>query len=70
MTLYGINCVFVDNETHRVTWDLLALHLLGSKLDQMTSQIALGDVISCSSDLLNGKLRGRSVVDVNGKLAR
>ena len=64
--MYGINCVFTDNETRRVAWDLLALHLLGSKLDQMTSQIALGDVISCSSDLLDGELRGRTVVDVNG----
>lgn len=64
ITLYGINCVFVDNDTRSRAWQLLAQHLNGDKLERMTVEIGLSDVIAKSSDLLDGRLRGRTVVDV------
>ncbi|WP_418321000.1 MDR family oxidoreductase [Piscinibacter sakaiensis] len=65
VTLYGINCVFNPNDERRRAWDLLASHLTPERLESMTHEIGLSDAISASSDLLDGRLRGRTVVDVN-----
>jgi len=65
VTLYGINCVFVDNAKRAEAWRLLAQHLNGDRLESMTNEIGLSEVIEQSSALLDGRLRGRSVVDVN-----
>lgn len=65
ITLYGINCVFVPNAQREQAWALLAQHLKGEKLAQMTHEIALSDIVGASVDLLEGRIRGRTVVDVN-----
>jgi acrylyl-CoA reductase (NADPH) len=65
ITLYGINCVFTDNATRARAWALLAEHVRGDTLERMTVEIGLSDVITKSTDLLAGTLRGRTVVDVN-----
>ena len=65
VTLYGINCVFVPNAQREQAWALLAQHLNGERLAQMTHEIALSDIVSASVDLLEGRIRGRTVVDVN-----
>ena len=65
VTLYGINCVFVDNPTRERAWALLAAHLSGERLSRMSTEIGLGDAIGASVDLLEGRIRGRTVVDVN-----
>jgi acrylyl-CoA reductase (NADPH) len=65
ITLYGINSVFVDNATRRQAWELLARHVDVTKLEQMTAEIGLSEVIGYAPKLLDGKLRGRTVVDVN-----
>jgi len=65
VTLYGINCVFVPNAQREQAWALLAQHLNGERLAQMTHEIALSDIVNASVDLLEGRIRGRTVVDVN-----
>jgi len=65
ITLYGINCVYVDNATRTRAWELIASHVVGSKLEEMTSEVALSQAIESASALLDGKLKGRTVVDVN-----
>ena len=65
ITLYGINCVFIDNTTRAQAWALLAQHLTVQTLERMTLESGLSEVIEKSSDLLEGRLRGRTVVDVN-----
>ena len=65
ITLYGINCVFVDNAERTRAWQLLAEHLRPDVLDRMTNEIGLSEVVSASVDLLEVRLRGRSVVDVS-----
>jgi acrylyl-CoA reductase (NADPH) len=65
VTLYGINCVYVDNETRGHAWQLLAQHVHADVLDRMTSEVALSEVIAKSADLLDGRLHGRTVVDVD-----
>jgi acrylyl-CoA reductase (NADPH) len=63
ITLYGINCVFVDNAERTRAWQLLAEHLRPDVLDRMTNEIGLSEVVSASVDLLEGRLRGRTVVN-------
>lgn len=65
VTLYGINCVFVDNATRARAYELLAQHVVGAKLDEMTSEIGLSQVVEASHALLDGKHRGRTVVAVD-----
>ncbi len=65
VTLYGINSVYIDNNTRRVAWDLLAKHVDAAKLQPMIVEIALSEVIEYAPQLIDGKVRGRTVVDVN-----
>jgi acrylyl-CoA reductase (NADPH) len=65
ITLYGINCVFIPNDRRTEAWQLIAEHVRPDLLDRMTTEIALSDVVKNSVDLLEGRLRGRTVVDVN-----
>lgn len=65
VTLYGINCVFVDNSTRARAYDLLADHVLGSKLDEMTSEIGLSEVIAAAQEMIDGRRKGRTVISVD-----
>lgn len=65
VTLYGINCVYVPNETRKIAYDLLATHVLGSKLDDMTSEVGLTQAVAASHELLDGCRKGRTVVAVD-----
>jgi acrylyl-CoA reductase (NADPH) len=65
VTLYGINSVLVPNDKRREAWDLLARHVDAGKLDSMTVEIGLSEVIDYAPRLLDGQVRGRTVVDVN-----
>lgn len=65
VSLLGINCVYVPNAKREVAWRLLADHLDAPTLERMTVDIGLGDAIAKSGELLDGKVRGRVVVDVD-----
>lgn len=65
VTLYGINCVFVPNALREQAWALLAEHVPVALLSELAHDIALGDAMAASTDLLEGRLHGRAVVDVN-----
>jgi acrylyl-CoA reductase (NADPH) len=65
ITLYGINCVYVERSLREQAWALLATHLRRDQLEAMTVEVALSGVVSASLDLLAGHIRGRAVVDVN-----
>ena len=65
VTLYGINCVFVANALRLQAWELLARHLDPTKLESMTVETGLSQVVEQSAALLDGRVRGRCVVDVN-----
>jgi acrylyl-CoA reductase (NADPH) len=65
VTLYGINSVFTPNEQRREAWAMLARHVGRDKLARMTNEIGLSEVIAHAPSLLEGKVRGRTVVDVN-----
>jgi acrylyl-CoA reductase (NADPH) len=65
VTLYGINCVFVENARRADAWRLLAQHVDGATLERMSVEIGLSQAVAQSAVLLDGKVRGRVVVDVN-----
>lgn len=65
VTLAGVNSVTVPIERRVVAWQRLASDLDLDKLDAMTSVVPLGDVTRVAHEILEGKVRGRVVVDVN-----
>jgi acrylyl-CoA reductase (NADPH) len=65
ITLYGINCVYTPNAKRTQAWALLAQHLSVATLARMTHEIGLSEAIATSGDLLDGRLRGRTVVAVD-----
>ena len=64
VTLYGINCVYVPNVLRLEAWELLGAHLDLPTLDGLTEEVALSGIVEASHALLDGKVRGRTVVDV------
>ena len=64
VTLYGINSVFVPNDQRAQAWALLAAHLSPQRLEAMTTEIGLTEVIAYAPRFLDGQVRGRTVVDV------
>jgi acrylyl-CoA reductase (NADPH) len=65
ITLYGINCVLTSNAERTQAWDLLAAYVPPAMLAGMSNEIALSEAIAAASDLLEGKLQGRAIVNVN-----
>ena len=65
VTLYGINSVFVSNDVRAKAWALIAQHVDHAKLERMTVEIGLSQAIAYAPLVLEGKVRGRTVVDVN-----
>lgn len=71
--LRGVNLLGIDSSMksladRREAWQRLARDLPLDKLDAMTSVVGLHELPSLADDILAGKVRGRTVVDVN-KLA-
>jgi acrylyl-CoA reductase (NADPH) len=64
VTLYGINSVFVPNAQRAQAWALMARHLDPAKLQAMTREIGLSEVIAYAPRFLDGQVRGRTIVDV------
>ena len=65
VTLAGINCVYEPPARRDQAWQRLAEDLDPEKLERMTQEVALADVPRVAADILEGKIRGRVVVDVN-----
>ncbi|MDR2186618.1 MAG: oxidoreductase [Azonexus sp.] len=65
ITLYGIDSVMAPPPARLEAWERLARDLDPAKLAAMTREIALGEAIATAAQLLQGKVRGRVVVDVN-----
>jgi acrylyl-CoA reductase (NADPH) len=65
VTLYGINSIQNPNAERREAWALVARYVDAGKLEAMTGEIGLSEVIAFCPSLLEGKVRGRTVVDVN-----
>lgn len=65
VTLAGVDSVYCPRPDRLVAWQRLASDLDPALLDTITHEIGLGDAITTAGLLLEGKVRGRVVVDVN-----
>jgi acrylyl-CoA reductase (NADPH) len=66
VTLAGIDSVMRPKPDRVEAWSRLARDLDLAKLDTMTSPAALADLPGLGAEIVEGKVRGRIVVDVNG----
>ncbi len=66
VNLLGINSLPTPIERRRVAWARLAKLLPAESLDRMTARVApLADLPTLADEILQGRVRGRVVVDVN-----
>lgn len=65
VTLAGVDSVMAPRAERLEAWRRLAQDLDVTRLDLMTHEIGLGEAVATASALLEGKVRGRVVVDVN-----
>lgn len=63
--LLGIDSVMAPKARRIAAWQRLATDLDAAKLDAITHEIALADALSKARDIIEGKVRGRLVVNVN-----
>lgn len=66
VTLAGVDSVMRPREDRKAAWARLAKVLDLTLLDSMTRRAVLADVPQLGADIVEGKVRGRVVVDVNG----
>lgn len=65
VTLAGVDSVYCPKEKRVKAWAQLARELDLAKLDTIAREIGLDDAIPTAGELIEGRLRGRVVVDVN-----
>ncbi len=65
VTLAGVDSVMCPRPERLIAWERLASDLDVSKLEMMTKEISLQEAIGTAEQLMDGKVRGRVVVDVN-----
>jgi len=64
ITLYGIDSVMAPQALRQQAWQRLASDLDMSRLETITSEVGLNQVVDTASALLEGKVRGRVVVNI------
>lgn len=65
ISLAGIDSVYQPIERRIKAWDALAQEIDSEALNKLTTEIKLSNAITYTQDLLDGKIKGRLVVDVN-----
>jgi acrylyl-CoA reductase (NADPH) len=65
VSLLGIDSVMAAKQRRLPAWKRLSDELDAEVLDSIADEIALADVIDAAGRLMDGKVRGRIVVDVN-----
>ena len=65
VSLLGIDSVMAPSAPRIAAWERLSRDLDASALDAIANEIALGEAIDAAGQLMEGKVRGRIVVDVN-----
>ncbi|HYD94206.1 MAG TPA: MDR family oxidoreductase [Noviherbaspirillum sp.] len=63
--LIGVDSVMAPKARRLAAWQRLAHDLDPAKLERITQEIALGEVVAKAPLILEGKVRGRLVVNVN-----
>ena len=64
VSLIGINSVEAPTALREEAWGRLSSDLDRELLDSLTTSVGLGDAQAVAADVLAGRVRGRTVVDV------
>lgn len=65
VTLYGIDSVMAPRPVREAAWQRLATEADAQALAAITTQAGLADAPALGADILQGRVRGRVVIDVN-----
>jgi acrylyl-CoA reductase (NADPH) len=65
VSLLGIDSVMAPKKPRLAAWERLSRDLDAGALDSIAREIGLGEAIAAAGELMDGKVRGRIVVDVN-----
>ncbi|MBB5020989.1 MDR family oxidoreductase [Desulfurispira natronophila] len=65
VTLSGIDSVYCQRKKREKAWEALTRDLDTAHLELISQEVSLSEVIDISARMLDGKVRGRIVVDVN-----
>ena len=65
VSLLGIDSVMAPREPRMAAWQRLSDGLDPAVLDSVAEEIGLADAVDAAAQLMDGKIRGRIVVDVN-----
>lgn len=63
--LLGVDSVMAPKGPRMAAWERLARDLDPALLDTIAKEIGMSEVIDTAADLIDGKVRGRVIVDVN-----
>ena len=64
VALLGVDSVMAPKELRKEAWDRIVTDLDLGKLESITTEIGFDDIIGAASDIIDGKIRGRVVVDM------
>jgi len=70
VSLLGIDSVACPHQRRLAVWRRIATDLPGDKLDALTTGSTLADLPRLAGEILEGRVRGRVVVDVNPRDGR
>jgi acrylyl-CoA reductase (NADPH) len=65
VSLLGIDSVMAPKQPRQAAWQRLSSELDPAVLDSVAEEVGLADVVDAAGRLMDGKVRGRIVVDVN-----
>jgi acrylyl-CoA reductase (NADPH) len=65
VALLGVDSVMASKELRKEAWSRIATDLDMSKLQALTTEIGFDDIIQTATDIVDGKVRGRVIVDIN-----
>ena len=65
VSLLGVDSVMVERSKRIEAWDRLSTDLDLTKLESLTKLIGFDDIIQAASDIVEGRIRGRVIVDIN-----
>jgi acrylyl-CoA reductase (NADPH) len=63
--LQGVESVYTPKHTRKIAWDRLVDNLSKSKLKEVTNVVNISEVFDVAKQILEGNIKGRTVVDVN-----
>ena len=64
VALLGVDSVMASRELRTEAWNRIGTDLDLSKLESLTTEIGFDDILQTACDLIDGKVRGRVIVDM------